>query len=91
MDFSITMLLLVIFLSGGVAWFLIRWYFEKKIEKVKVYHEALRIFYRWKSEIGGVSLKGVWQHYEKWILQKIQEVSNNAPDNTKKQPRKNTE
>lgn len=38
-----------------------------------IYREALRIFYVWRNEIGGVALKGVGQHYEAWIQRKIQQ------------------
>lgn len=90
MSFPVIIFLLAHFFVGAIIGFIIRGFSQKKIDKIEVYYEALRIFYRWKSEIGGVSLKGVGQHYEKWILQKIEEVSANASDKTKKQPRKTT-
>lgn len=39
----------------------------------QVYKEALRVFYDWRKEIWGVALKGVGQHYEKWIQWKLME------------------
>lgn len=63
-------------------------YVYEEMHKSNIYFQALKIFFMWKKEIWGVSLKWVWQHYENWIQKKISETSgestNDAQYKTKK-------
>jgi predicted Holliday junction resolvase-like endonuclease len=91
MDIFYIFLYIFILSIFAFVWYIIWFYNQEKRYQTKIHYEALKIFQTWKNEIGGVSLKWVWQHYEKWILKKIDEINSNASYKTNNELRKDRE